>query len=90
MTIKELCEIANTQLVIRYPSVEGRYHACIADAEIKENPDDPILQACFGYGDTADSAIYEMIHSMRGKTLIMRAGYHLTFKVPETLTKGNL
>lgn len=92
MTIKELCEIANTELVIRYPSRDGRYYASIDNAELKNTPDDPILQSCYGHGDTADNAICEMINSMRGKTLVVRAmGVNrITFKVPETLTKGYL
>jgi hypothetical protein len=92
MTLKELCEIANTQLIIRYPSIDGEYYAIIENAELKLTPDDPTLQSCAGYGNTADNAIYEMINYMRGKILVVRAmGVNrITFKVPETLSKGNL
>jgi hypothetical protein len=88
MTLRELLTIADTQVVIRYPSDSGEFYADIDNGELKDCTSSPILGSCCAYGDTPDMAVARLVVGLRGNILVINAmtEKRRQFKVPKTLS----
>jgi hypothetical protein len=90
MTINELCDILNAELVVRYYPNQGcRWTASMNGAETKTDFDDRLLCSTHGNGSSPEHAIEEYVANIRGRVIVLNAGNperRMTIAVPTTLT----
>ena len=71
MTIYELADLLNKQLIITYyPNQGNRFTAKIEGAEVKE---DEVLASYYGNGNSPEEAISNYLEGIQGQTLVFNA-----------------
>ena len=89
MTIEELADVINVDLIIRrYANQTNRYIAEFEHTEIKNSKDDRILAGIYGNSTSPAKAIQDYIENITGKWLVIDAGSkdnRREFGVPATL-----